>query len=51
MNRGPCIDVLHEKTNKDEHVPEKNTCRLKGAGMLSFWSKVKDEDRTMVDEW
>ena len=32
-------------------VPEKNTSRLQGAGMLSFGSKVTEEERTEVDEW
>ena len=32
-------------------VPEKNTSRLEGAGMLSFGPKVVEKERTLVDEW
>ena len=32
-------------------VPEKNTSRLEGAGMLSFGSKVVEKEWTSVDEW
>ena len=31
-------------------VPENNTFRLEGAGMLSFGSEVTEKERTQVDE-
>ena len=45
------VSMYVEGQTRVSIVPEKNTSRLEGAGLLSFGSKVTEKEKTYFDEW